>query len=172
MKYLLILALVAGIQVVERPVVNPPAEARQSNWLGSENEGSCVHATTITLLRWQGRYKTAEYWRRTYGNGERLTGLTAKFDREHIRYASTDNGDARFLEWASRTRRGCGAVVGGGNHYVALVHFDSKWAAVLDNNSVGQYKWVPRETFLAEWRASGGWAATVVYTPAPPLPRG
>ncbi len=156
--------------VKERPVVNIPVVLRQSNWLGTKQEGSCVHATMISLLRWQGRYKTADYWRKTYGNGEWPEDLAEKFDREKIRYAYVTNADVRFLEWACRTRRGCGITVMGGAHMVALVHLDAKWAAILDNNSVTQFRWVPRETLIAEWRASNGWAVTPIYTPAAPLP--
>ena len=49
----------------EYPTVNLPVSLRQSNWLGNQEEGSCVHATMISLLRWQGRYNTADYWRET-----------------------------------------------------------------------------------------------------------
>jgi hypothetical protein len=162
--------LCAGVKAPERPIVNLPAALRQSNWSGSQGEGSCVHSTTVSLFRWQGRYKTAEHWKK-YGNGESPDGLAAKFDREGIRYAYVTNGDVRFLEWAIRTRRGCGVTVMGGAHYVALVHLDAKWACLLDNNSVEKYKWVPRESFLVEWKSSYGWACAVLYTPAPPLPR-
>ena len=54
---------------------------------------------------------------------------------------------------------------------MALVHLDSKCAMLLDNNDVDHLIVIPRERFLAEWRASGGWALTVVYAPAPPLPQ-
>jgi hypothetical protein len=157
-------------QKEERPSVNLPTELRQRNWIGTQGNGSCVHATMISLLRWQGRTNTAEYWKRAYSSGETANGLQSKFDREGIRYAYTVDADVKFLEWACSTRRGCGVTVMGGVHMVALVHLDSKWACILDNNSVEQYKWVPRETFLAEWRASNGWAVTIVYTPTPPLP--
>ena len=178
---LALLVTVAGCEVVEnpgnsavnreRPAVNVPLALRQSNWLGSKREGSCVHASMISLLRWQGRYRTAEYWRRTYGNGEWPEDMAAKFDREGVRYAYVENGDVRFLEWACRTRRGCGITVMGGAHMVALVHLDEKWAALLDNNNVSKFTWVPRETLIAEWKASYGWAVTPIYTPAAPLPQ-
>ena len=56
-------------------------------------------------------------------------------------------------------------------HMVALVHLDDKWAAILDNNNVERFIWVPRETLIAEWKASYGWAVTPIYTPAAPLPQ-
>ena len=89
----------------------------------------------------------------------------------NIRYAYVTNGDVKFLEWACRTRRGCGITIMGGGHMVALVYLDDKWAALLDDNAVEHYIWVPRETLIAEWKASNGWAVTPIYTPAAPLPQ-
>jgi hypothetical protein len=131
----------------------------------------------VNLFRWQGRNAMAEYWRTTYGNGEYAddtwnarSNLVKKFDKEGVRYAYTVDGDVKFLEWACKTRRGCGVTVLGGKHMVVLVHFDEKWAGILDSNDIEQIHWVPRETFLAEWRNSNHWAVTPVYTPLPPLP--
>ena len=155
----------------ERPTVNIPMAIWQSNWLGNQGEGSCVHATMISLLRWQGRFNTADYWRRAFGNGSYPEDLAEKFDRAKVRYAYVTNGDVRFLEWVCRTRRGCGITVRGGAHMVALVHFDAKWAGILDNNKIEKIIWIPRETLIAEWKASYGWAVAPVYTPAAPMPR-
>jgi hypothetical protein len=178
---LALLVAVAGCEVTEtatnhaakkeRPTVNVPEVLRQRNWIGDQGMGSCVHATMISLLRWQYRLKTADHWRQTYGDGEQPEDLAAKLDREGIRYAYVTNGDVRFLEWACRTRRGCGITVMGGAHMVALVHLDEKWAAILDNNNVETFIWVPRETLIAEWKASYGWAVTPIYAPAAPLPQ-
>ena len=178
---LVLLASVAGCEVEEnfgpsavkkeRPTVNLPAVLRQSNWRGPQGQGSCVHATMISLFRWQYRLKTADHWRQTYGDGEQPEDLAAKFNEEGIRYAYVTNGDVRFLEWACSTRRGCGITVMGGAHMVALVYLDDKWAAILDNNNVENFIWVPRETLIAEWKASYGWAGTPIYTPAAPLPQ-
>lgn len=154
----------------ERPVVNLPVALRQSNWLGRQGEGSCVWATTVSLLRWQGRYNKADWIRRNYGDGEWPSHWSEMANRAGLRYAYVDNGDVRFLEWACRTRRGAGITIMGGAHMVALVHLDEKWACILDNNRVEKYIWVPRKTLIAEWKASYGWAITPVYTPAAPLP--
>ena len=95
------------------------------------------------------RYSTADYWRQSYGNGSWPSDLAAKFDREKVRYAYTESGDVRFLEWACRTRRGCGITVLGGAHMVTLVHLDDQWAAILDNNNVSKFIWVPRTALIA-----------------------
>ncbi len=172
MKYIYALLLSFGLlvpqltPVQERPVVNLPRATRQDNWGG----GSCVYATTVTLLNWQGRYQTAKYIRRAYSGGSSLKNIVAKLDRLNIRYAYCTRGDVKFLEWACRTRRGAGVVVTGGVHFVTLVHLDNNWACILDNNSTHKFQWISRGRFLAEWRASGGWAIAVVYSPAAPLP--
>jgi len=155
----------------ERPTVNVPLGLRQRNWLGSEGEGSCVHASLISVMRWQGKYELADLWRRSYGDGEYMSRLAKKLDANNVIYAYVTNGDVNFLEWACSTRRGCGVTVQGGAHMVTLVHLDNEWAAILDNNDVDKFKWIPRATFIAEWKASYGWAVTVLYSPAAPLPK-
>ena len=153
--------------VVERPTVNLPLSLRQENW----GSGSCVHAAIVSLFRWQGRFNMATRWRQVYSGGEDPQGAAEKLDKEGVRYAYTTAGEVKFLEWALRTRRGCGVTVMGGAHFVTLVHLDSKVAILLDNNSIEKYQTVTREAFLAEWRSSNGWALTVLYAPAAPLPR-
>lgn len=150
----------------ERPTINIPFVMRQSNWGG----GSCVHANLVSLLRWQERSGEADYWRKAHSGSEWPEDMATKLDYEGIRYAYVTNGDINFLEWACRTRRGCGITVMGGIHMVTLVHLDKKWAAILDNNNIKKFKWIPRETLVTEWKASNGWAITPVYSPAAPLP--
>ena len=162
----LALFLCVGLVAVERPTVNLPLACRQANWSG--HEGSCVFATTVSLLKWQGRYNTANWVRRNCSNGAGRARAAAIFDRAGIRYAYT-RGDVKFLEWAIRTRRGAGVVIMGGDHMVALVHLDASWACIMDPNT-RKFHGISRGSFLAEWRASGGWALAVVYTPAAPMP--
>jgi len=166
------------VQGEEKPTVNIPSELRQGNWIGRQGEGSCVHASFISLLRWQGRYNTANYWRNHYGNGECPGHFASLLNRNNIRFAYVTNGDVKFLEWACRTRRGCAITVLRGKHVVTLVHFDEddyddttqEYAAILDNNNPTRYIWMPRDTLISEWRSSYGWAVTPVYSPAAPLP--
>ena len=174
----LILLLIANFAIqpevkvtafTERPTVNLPIKARQENWLGSAGNGSCVHATMVSLFRWQGRFGMADHWRRTYGDGEGPTDLATLFDREGVRYAYTESGDVGFLEWALRTHSGCGVTVNGGTHMEALVYLDDKEACILDNNDTTNYHWMPRELFISEWKNSNGWAVTMIYTPAAPV---
>jgi hypothetical protein len=150
----------------EVPVVNLPATARQRNWGG----GSCVHASTVMCMRWQGLDELAAWWRKAYAGGENASGLANKLERAGVRYAYTTTGDVSFLEWACRTRRGTG-ITYFSNHYVCLVHLDAEKAMLLDNNAVGKFITLPRDEFIRRWQQQyGGWACTVVYSPAPPLP--
>jgi hypothetical protein len=153
------------------PIVNVPMCDRQSNWLGDLGEGSCVHATMVSLFRWQGMYNTAYRWKKTHGNGEWPSNLERQLDDAGIRYTYVTNGDVSFIEWACSTRRGCGITVNGGSHMVVLVHLDAKWSAILDNNDTKRFIWIPRDVLIDEWQRSRGWAVTPVYTPAAPLPR-
>lgn len=158
------------VHTTERPIVNLPVALRQTNW-SSGGQGCCVWATTVSLLNWQGRERTAERLRRVADGGAEPEGFAQRLDSLGIRYAYTTAGDVKFLEWALRTRRGCGVTVMGGAHFAALVHLDSKVAILLDNNSVEKYKVVTREAFLAEWKSSYGWGLAVLYGPAAPLPK-
>lgn len=155
---------------LERPAVNVPFNMRQANWMGNRRQGSCVHASLVTLLRWQGRNGTADYWKRSNGNGAGPWGTADKLDRANIKYAYVLDGDVDFLEWACSTRRGVNITVMGGRHMVTLVHLDAEWAAILDNNNISKFKWIPREALIAEWQSSYGWAITPVYSPPAPLP--
>jgi len=84
------------------PPVDLPPELRQRNYGG----GSCMHASLITILRWQGLDDLADRWRRTYGGAASVSDLARISERLGLRYAWTTTGDERLLEWASRTRTG------------------------------------------------------------------
>src|SRR5689334_6705611 len=75
---LLIFALAMPAWAVEYPTVNVPPSLRQSNWLGSQGEGSCVHATMVSLFNWQGRPQLAAWWKAHNGDGEWAEDLAAK----------------------------------------------------------------------------------------------
>jgi hypothetical protein len=92
------------------------------------------------------------------------------FDRAGVPYANTmKRNDVAFLEWACRTRRGAAVAVMGARHMVTIVHLDSEWAGILDNNFTHKITYVPRQEFLAEWFASGSWAITPVLPPPVPV---
>ena len=160
----------ANVIVAEVPAVNIPEKLKQENWIGRQGEGSCVHATLISLLRWQGQPKLADYWRSHFSDGEYPDSMQSKLDSAGVRYAWHIGGDERFLEWSCRTRRGAGIRIHGGAHMVALVHLTPKFAGVLDNNDVSRIKWMERDALINDWKGCNGWAFSPVYSPAAPLP--
>jgi hypothetical protein len=154
----------------EYPPANIPLAARQENWIGSNRQGSCVWATAVNLLQWQGNDRAAARIR-MYGDGANLERLTTAFDQEGIRYATTETADVSFLERACETRRGAGVCVTDHRvlHCVALVGLTENYAIILDNNEIEEFEWVPRPAFLKDWRASGGWAFVITGSPVPPI---
>ena len=150
----------------EKPVMNLPLEARCRNYGGV----SCVCASTISLLRWQCRDELAAALRTVCVGGQSAGSLHAHLEHLGVRYAFTTSGDVTFLEWAIRTRRGCGITYYPA-HYVNLVDLTDDHATLLDNNRVVQYLTVPRDEFIRQWRSYGGWATAVVYAPAAPIAR-
>jgi len=166
-----------GKAIVERPVVNIPPKLRQGNWLrrGTRADGSCCHASLISLLRWQGQHTLADRWRRTHSGGEFTWTMQEALDEAGIPYAWCTNGDERFLEWSIRTRRGaCIQYMDSPSstcyHMVNVVDLTDNWVCLLDNNDPRRFKWMKRDQFMRNWKQSKGWAFTPVYSPAAPLP--
>lgn len=169
---------------VDRPVVDIPHVWRCPNWsawvaVDGEWEGSCVHASLISLLNWQGQHRLAAWWRQHHGGGENPHNLDKRLDAAGIRYAETYSGDIRFVEWAVRTHRGCLVNWDQDTHCVAVVHLDARRAAILDPNFLRRVLWMSRSEFLRQWHSgpwrNGGrsqlmWALTPVLVPPPPYP--
>lgn len=147
-----------------------PERWRRKNWIGDRGQGSCVHASLVHLLHWQGRHTLADWWQQRYANGETAGGLAAKLESAGVRFAETRGGDEAFLEWAIRTRRGAAVVVQRGAHMVNLVGLDRLTAHLLDSNAPEHTQQIPRADFIREWKTSGGWAVTPVGVPPPPNP--
>lgn len=167
------------------PKVEIPPALWQKNWAFAPLEGSCVHASAIMLWRWQGQYAWANYWKSKHYHGEYADRFHKRCDAEGVTYCDTyGQRDVSFLVWAVSTRRGALVAVSNGPlygydgkiaHAVCLVHLDSKWAGILDNNDIGQGPgnviWVPADAFVADWLRSDSWAWSPVSTPpAPPKP--
>ena len=149
-----------------------PPELRTQNYSG----GSCVHASTINLLIWQGQEDLAKWWRENYSGGEYSDRLLRRMESANLRYAYTTSGDEKFLEWCVRTRRGAG-IFWKTKHAINVVGMDDQYVYVLDNNYVdypedqGHYERYERSYFLNEWRNRfGGFSFTLVYVPPPPTP--
>lgn len=151
---------------VYRSLAPIPTELRERNYAG----GSCVHATTVTLLRWVGMHAKADQWRSKYSGGESSGPHTRKLSAEGLTFAMTNDGDERLLDWALETRRGCG-VTWPERHVVALVGKQNGEAVIIDNNRPGDYRRVPWDSFIRKWRQCGGWAFAIVAAPPAPIPR-
>lgn len=154
----------------EHPAMNLPRKMRQRNWIGGPwQNGSCVVASMISLLRWQGKYALANRLRRRYGGGQDFWSWNSILDREGIRYAVTYNKrNVAFLERAIKTRRGCMVAIEGLAHMVCLVDLTPTKACILDNNDTSRYIWRDRSEFLADWFGAHSWALTPVYSPTSP----
>lgn len=140
-----------------------PREMRERNWGG----GSCVHASTVMVLRWQGHEELADWWRRTYSGGEHGQGLTSKCERAGLRFAYTNSGDEQFLEWVSRTRRGA-TIFYKPSHSICFCGYENGQAVLLDNNRIDVFERVEKQEFIRRWKGYGGFALTMVYQPPPP----
>jgi hypothetical protein len=145
-----------------------PPQLRTPNY-APYGQGSCVHASTVTLLEWQGQHELAKWWKANYNSGEYANRLINRMEAAGLRYAYTKSGSVEFLEWASRNRMGAG-IFYYPRHAVNLVDLNEKEAVLLDNNRVDNYIRVPREEFIENWLGWGGFAWTVCYSPPPAWP--
>ncbi len=178
---------------VEIPVANVPRSLREWNWGG----GSCVHAATVAVFRWQNAMDLAAYWRKTYSGGESYEGLTSKLQRNKVPYYSSSsgggqdiagfnryvkslegqwygtlNGDVDVLERCTIDRRG-GTIFYYPNHSIMFCGFtpDGKDAVVLDNNRIEKYIVIEKKEFIRKWRGYGGVCVVpTIGNPRPPIP--
>jgi hypothetical protein len=151
------------------PQVDIPHGWRRRNW-APYGEGSCVHASLVMLLHWQGQHDMADWWQDNHHSGQNAEGLARQMEGAGIRFAETRSGDVAFLEWALRTRRGAAVSISPG-HMLLVVHLDDQRAGLLDNNDPTHIRWISRAEFLMRWQISlHRWAVTPVYVPPPPPP--
>lgn len=152
------------------PPVDLPQAWRTPNYAG----GSCLHAATIDLLRWQGQHQAADYWRANYSGAAGVPQTIAPIaDKLGLRFAYTAEGDEQFLEWASETKRGAAIhwwMHRPSDHAITFLGYVGDEAHLLDNNRVEKPFTMPKAEFLRIWHASGGYALTFVYSPNPPRP--
>lgn len=154
-----------------RPAVDLPEELRKKNWGG----GSCVHATTISLLRWiadgsgdPNLYWLAENW--PYSGGEYSSRHRERIEQANLRYVMTVDGDVELVKWALATRRGCGVAYNG--HCIYAAGYDPNTSEVIlcDNNHTSEYISKNFDSWCREWQNGGGWAFAFVYDPPTPTP--
>lgn len=174
--------------------VDLPVSERIRN-IGSYRDGAgmCVMSSIEMASRWANmrEYRGLRNWAANEPGG----AYPQKVDRQLAAYASRNNlpppryinfvgQSPEILEQALRSGRMPSVTYNGRDgvryrgtiaHMVNLVHFDARWACVLDNNGIGENEliWLSREEFLARWRDSsrGGWAVIWLNFPPPPPPR-
>lgn len=157
----------AGLAGADNPYGLPPMQLPPSMRERNYSGGSCVHASMEMCLRWQGFEELADWWRQKYHGGEHASGLISKAEAAGLKFAATTNGDANFLEWASRTRRGA-VIFYKPSHSIVFCGYDGETAVLLDNNAISDFEKVPKATFVQRWKGFGGFALSPVATPRPP----
>jgi hypothetical protein len=172
-------ATIWGTEIMD--LADVPVPFRTKNWEGEDvrwcpgcnkyhGEGSCVHASTITMLKWFNYEEHATWWRENFNSGETEPGLLKKLEASGLPYAYNTDGDPAFLDWCARNRLVVGIFYKKA-HAINLVDFTSEYAVLLDNNNPERYEYVDRDTFVRRWRTEfQGFAWTFVKNPPPPLP--
>lgn len=162
----------------ETPVANIPTSLRWQNWPDTKGSGSCVIASTCSLLEWSNRHDLAVKFRKSYAGGQTETSISKIYRANGIPFIAPkdehDHGDPKLLQWASDTRRAA-IIWYFDNHCVTFcgfgIHEGNEVAWLLDNNRVKQFIPIPKRQFLTNWRSKyGGFAAIPLLTPAPSIP--
>jgi hypothetical protein len=162
------------------PPLDLPPAMRQGNYRG----GSCLWAAMQDVLLWGGREEAAARCRAQCSGGAAASEVEEWAAASQIPLITTRDGDADFLDWCADTRRGAAVywIAGGphvcrkcgkvhADHALTFCGFVAGEAVLIDSNRPGQLIRMPREKFLADWRAAGGVALTLADRhPAPPRP--
>lgn len=154
--------------------LRPFPSGRPPCWHAPRNYGpSCYHAAMIDALRAQDQHAMADWWRKTQGGGAYTSTMLQIADKAGVRYATTLDGDAEFLQWCSNTRRAAAIlwqVDRPGDHAITFLGYIDWEAALVDNRDPHTVFRLPKDEFLAKWRRCGGDAIAPVYSPPPPRP--
>jgi hypothetical protein len=159
-------------RIRDSSLVNLPTAQRSVNWsVGHPDNGSCMWASAMNLLRWQGREPLAKWIGENRGGAASFRDLVDVLDHSNCPWAY-GNTEA-FLEWACRTHRGAIVSAYQGTHALNLVGLDDENAWVLDNTGPQGQQIVrySRADFIRQWRESGPAALTPMGgSPTPPQP--
>jgi hypothetical protein len=154
---------------IETPAINPPFEIRQSNRRGPKGEGSCVHASLVSMLNWQNQFELSNWWWNNYGDGEWTDQLKRRLDAAEVPYAFTEKANIKILDDAHASRRGA-IIWWKPSHCCTFVGWakdrnGKEYAAILDNNKTQSFEYVERNQFHKQWAGYGGFALTTLYDP-------
>lgn len=172
--------------------IDLPASERKKNTGGigpggpGTGAGLCVFTSIEYSARWQNERALFELQK--YMTTKPGGGYPAKVDAilkvysPGTQYGQHTGGDESVLDAVLKSGRIAAVTYNGHDphygadrsiaHMVALVHLDSQWACVSDNNYPGdtEFVWMSRAEFLKRWRGNGGGWCVFLVRPPPPLP--
>lgn len=169
--------------------VDFPVAQRTKNVGGSDGAGLCVFSSIGHAARWQNEHVLFDFqkWMRQHPGG----GYPSKVDQMMERlckekgvpkpdYINYEGGDLAVLRAALESGRMPSVTYNGRDphysgtiaHMVNIVYLDDQWAAVLDNNFVGDQElvWLSPDEFKQRYTGGGGGWAVILLANAPPPP--
>lgn len=172
-----------GKEVVQ---IDYPAKMASKNTAGTNRAGLCVFTSMNYSAHWQHEKLLENFQKqmeREPGGGwpEKVDQMVAKY-APGAQYLQYEGRDLDFLRAVLGTRRLPAVTYSGADgkfyhgrvaHMVNLVHLSQKWAAIRDNNYVGenQLLWMTPEEFSDRWtHFKQGWAVVLLSPPPPPVP--
>lgn len=172
--------------------IDVPVELRVKNCGGSDGSGLCVFTSIMHDARFQNvipLFYFQNYMKKHPGGGypEKVDRMIASYLQEQglpkdsVLYIQDTTGNAELLKEALKSGRPVGITYDGNDchyshsiaHMVTLVHFTDNWAAILDNNFIGQNQivWMRPQELIKRWKGnSGGWSVILLDAGAPPVP--
>lgn len=162
-----------------------PVSERMRNTGGRDGAGLCVFTSVQNAARYQNETRLVNFqadMRKEPGGGypAKVDTMIARYGKG-TPYLQYEGKDSAVLRAALATGRMPSVTYNGHDphyrgsiaHMVNLVHLDSRWAVVLDNNFIGEQElvWLTPDDFLQRWRGNGGgWAVVLLAPPPPPVP--
>lgn len=171
-----------------------PGSLHLKNTGGSDGAGLCVFTSIAHSARWQHVELLENFhdWMKQYAGGgypekvnQKIAQIAKEKGRPPPRYLQVEGG--RELLDLLRAAVASGRMPAvtyyfspSGRyrgqrilHMVSLVHLDSQYACILDNNypGVDQYEWLTVDEFLRAFTGGrSGWAVVLLDAGPPPLP--
>lgn len=168
---------------VELMVDLPIAQHVKNFGAPSDSKGLCVFASIDMMARWHHEASLIDIIHKmsTGGGWPEKVDKTIKAMSPATQYQQYEGTNPAMLDFSLNRRSPACVTIGYGERYgpitiyhmVLLVHFDDKYACIIDNNFPETYEWMSREEFLRRWvfPSNKGWAITFMSAPPPPIPR-
>lgn len=151
-----------------------PMQCRQRNKAGSNGAGCCVTASIRHAAHWQNVQPLKDYlnWASQYPGGHNPQKVDSQLSKlaPTVRYVHYLGNDLSAIRLALKTGR-MPSTTYGGNHMVSTPHCSDRWAAVLDNNYIGEQeiRWFKPDEYQRLYAQGGGWTC-ILLDPRPPAP--